>query len=96
MSDIGTPPIKLEAVFNVVSEKIISPSFDVRTKRFSPEIDTGRMLPFYTGDYIVTPKVEQETELQTKNKSMSDNVVVLPIPCSDVDNPFGGRTITIG
>ena len=48
----------------------------------------------YTGDYDITPNVDGEV-LETANKIMIDNVTIKPIPYQDVDNPQGGRTITI-
>lgn len=49
----------------------------------------------YKGDYTVIPKVEEQV-METKNKTMTDNVTVLKIPYSEVDNLSGGQTITIG
>lgn len=49
----------------------------------------------YHGEYTIVPKV-YETELKTKNKFMSDNILVEKIPYSSVDNLAGGQTLTIG
>lgn len=49
----------------------------------------------YHGAYKVIPKVTEQ-ELETKNKLMSDNVLVGEIPYSSVDNLSGGQTLTIG
>lgn len=49
----------------------------------------------YKGDYEVIPKVNKQV-LETKNKTMTDDVTVLEIPFSSVDNLSGGQTITIG
>lgn len=55
----------------------------------------GGMLPYYDGVYEVDPrKVSQE--LETGNKSMHENVVVNEIFYSEVLNPQGGNTVTIG
>lgn len=55
----------------------------------------GSPLPYYDGIYEVTPrKVEQI--LDTKNKSMRDDVTVKEIPYLEVSNPQGGITATIG
>lgn len=52
-------------------------------------------LPYYTGAYVVDPrKVEQV--LETKNKSMNDNVVVHAIYYSETLNVGGGNTAYIG
>ena len=68
----------------------------------SPEINLtieegggGAPLPYYEGSYQVRPrKVEQI--LETKNKSMSDDVTVEAINYSEVSNPQGGLTANIG
>lgn len=69
----------------------------------APEIeinlDNGiiRITPeLYTGAYIVTPKIAEETILQTAQKYLENNVRVLEIPVHEVTNPQGGTTVTIG
>lgn len=52
-------------------------------------------LPYFDGAYIVTPKVSSQT-LQTKSKSMDDDIQVQAIPYAEVSNPSGGKTVTIG
>lgn len=55
---------------------------------------SGR-LPNYTGSYEVDPrKVEQI--LETKNKSMRDDVTVNPIFYAETTNLSGGLTAVIG
>lgn len=55
---------------------------------------SGR-LPYYTGEYVVDPrKVEQV--LETKNKSMRDDVTVNPIFYAETTNLSGGLTAVIG
>ena len=49
----------------------------------------------YDGDYIVTPKVNQQT-LPTLNKLMKDDVTIKAIPYYDVGNTSGGSTVYIG
>ena len=51
-------------------------------------------LPSYEGEYVVTPKIEEQT-LETKNKSLVEDVTVLAIPYSEVTNPQGGETVNI-
>ena len=60
------------------------------------EVGGGGRLPYYQGEYEITPKAYDETVLNTKNKSLKDDVKVLEIPFSKVSNPQGGYTITIG
>lgn len=57
-------------------------------------IGTGGRLPNYEGDYNIIPKVQAQ-ELETKNKSMTDNLVIEEIPYSEVSNPSGGNTVNI-
>lgn len=52
-------------------------------------------LPYYEGEYELTP-VWEDVTLQTKQKSMSDNVTMQAIPYAEVDNPSGGVTVIIG
>ena len=54
---------------------------------FMPEI--------YTGEYTVVPTFDAQT-LQTKSKTMRDDVTVHSIPVSEVTNPQDGITLTIG
>jgi len=49
----------------------------------------------YSGDYVVKPAPFLEQTLETNNKLMQDNVVVLEIPYYEVSN-ISGKTIIIG
>jgi len=54
----------------------------------------GGRLPYYDGRYVVNPrKVPQD--LETKNKSMRDDVTVNAINYSETANPYG-ETVVIG
>jgi hypothetical protein len=48
----------------------------------------------YDGDYIITPKIEEQM-MPTKDKVLTDNVVVKSIPIYRVTNQTGGTTIYI-
>lgn len=50
---------------------------------------------FYAGEYAVVPTFDAQT-LQTKSKTMKDDVTVQSIPVSEVTNPQNGITVTIG
>lgn len=52
-------------------------------------------LPYYEGEYEVTPKWE-DIVLETKQKSMRDDVIVTEIPYLEAENPQGGVTVVIG
>ena len=55
----------------------------------------GRKEP-YEGPYTVTSESDALQILQTENKVMTENMVVLPIPYSETSNPKGGLTVFIG
>lgn len=46
----------------------------------------------YVGDYTVTPKAFDTTTLETKDKVMDDNVLVLEVPYHET---YNGKGITI-
>ena len=50
----------------------------------------------YTGEYLVVPKVAEQTVLETENKTMTDNVTVERIPMYEASNDAGGNTLSIG
>ena len=53
-------------------------------------------IPVYDGAYSVTPKVYEETTLETKQKLMQNNVTVSRIPQYQVSNDADGVTLIIG
>lgn len=53
-------------------------------------------VPYYYGNYDVTPLAWQETLLKTKGLRMYDDVIVREIPYTEVSNPSGGYTVSIG
>lgn len=55
---------------------------------------SGR-LPNYIGDYVVDPRKVAQT-LETKNKSMTDDVTVNAIYYAETSNLGGGYTAYIG
>lgn len=50
----------------------------------------------YKGEYVVTPKVEEETLLATNGLLMTDDVRVLEIPYFETINDSDGYTVYIG
>lgn len=51
--------------------------------------------PHYTGEYIVEPKLEDQT-LQTADTILDDDVLVKKIAVSYTTNLQGGKTVYIG
>lgn len=58
-------------------------------------VNGGGNYDVYDGEYVVTPKKDQEQILETKEKLMADDVTVLKIPYFETSNPFDGQTIFI-
>ena len=52
-------------------------------------------LPEYEGTYIVEPTFEAQA-LETTKKSLYDDIKVNEIRLTEVVNPAGGKTFTIG
>lgn len=57
---------------------------------------SGGGSPPYTGEYDVTPQVQSDIVLYTRNKQMTENVLVRKIPQHEVSNVSGGKTLIIG
>ncbi len=57
---------------------------------------SGGGSPPYTGEYDVTPNVRNDIVLYTRNKLMTENVLVRKIPQHEVTNASGGKTLIIG
>lgn len=55
----------------------------------------SKPLPYYEGEYELTPVWENVT-LETKQKSMKEDVTMQAIPYAEVDNLAGGKTVIIG
>lgn len=55
----------------------------------------GPVYPVYHGPTVVTPKVRESTELETRNKVVQANIVVEEIPYFETSNPKG-LTFIIG
>lgn len=50
----------------------------------------------YSGSYEITPEVNNDISLSTRNKIMKENLTVLKIPLIEVSNESGGKTLIIG
>lgn len=59
-----------------------------------PSASTGEY-DVYEGDYIVTPRVAQQT-LPTAQRLMQADVLIKEIPYAEVTNVSNGKTVTIG
>lgn len=52
-------------------------------------------VPYYDGEYVVTPRAWNETILPTKEKQMRDDVTVLRVPYYETHNDKDGMTAYI-
>lgn len=50
----------------------------------------------YDGQYILTPLPSVDQILRTKNKLLTEDIIIEPIPYAEVSNNAGGKTVTIG
>lgn len=57
---------------------------------------SGQYFPDYEGEYQVTSSLYDVQTLETRNKRMTANMEVRPIPIYTVQNQSGGYTVTIG
>ena len=84
----------IEFDIQVNNELDISINGQDNTLDMTIEHGSGGKLPVYDGEYEVIPKIEEQS-LATKNKSMTDDVHIQPIPYSEVSNTEGGVTVNI-
>ena len=81
-------------VLVIEPKKEISLEIEAKTGiELEVQFPTGKHYPVYEGDYIVTPKVFEQS-LETADHLMEDDVTVLEIPYAEVSNPHG-TTVTI-
>lgn len=59
----------------------------------SPTISTS-ILPVYDGDYVITPG-RTSVVLETKNKKVTDNIVINPIPQNYGLITWNGSVLTV-
>lgn len=80
---------------------ILKVKFSEVTQRFSAKMGEIHTVTEYiggekyTGEYEVTPKVEEQT-MPTKDKVLLDDMTVKAIPFFNVSNTSGGSTVFIG
>lgn len=81
---------------NITSKKSLKGSITTKEK-ISGFVNVGGMISQepYEGSYEVTPTIEQQI-LQTKNKTMVDDLTIKSIPYAEVTNTSNGITVTIG
>lgn len=85
--NIPLQPVEIKVSGNIVVDK---------TQSISGNLSIGAIHSTkYTGDYIVIPKVTEQT-LETAHKLMTDDVTIKEIPFSKVSNIFNGYTVNIG
>ena len=79
-------------------DELLIPEIELEVKETEDiilKVEEGSMPDAYHGNYVVIPKPDIEQKLDTKNKSMSDDVTVTEIPYHEVSNQQG-TTVIIG
>ena len=81
---------------SIASKKSLKGSITTKEK-ISGFVNVGGTIrqESYDGSYEVTPTIEQQI-LQTKNKTMINDLTIKSIPYSEVTNTSNGITVTIG
>ena len=87
--EFGVSDVEFEMELGVSDVK-----FDIAVEGL--QIVTIGKLPMYDGVYTVDPLAKSATVLQTKGKSMADNITVNKIRQLEVSNTAGGNTLIIG
>ena len=59
------------------------------------EVQGAGDYPFFKGEYVITPAVNEQ-KIKTSKKVLIDDVTVLPIPYAEVQNFANGKTVIIG
>lgn len=59
------------------------------------EVKGAGEYPFFKGEYVITPAVNEQ-KIKTSKKVLIDDVTVLPIPYVEVQNFANGKTVIIG
>ena len=79
------------------SENQFQTSFASPTSIFAISFGSvvGVAAEVYRGEYTVVPAITDQV-LVTKEKMMKDNMTFMAVPKQIVDNPSGGKTVTIG
>lgn len=81
---------------SIASKKSLKGSITTKEK-ISGFVNVGGMIQqeSYDGSYEVIPTIGQQI-LQTKNKTMVNDLTIKSIPYSEVTNTSNGITVTIG
>ena len=72
-----------------------NPNQNVGIRQDVITVSVYRDLPKYEGAYDITPRVVEQ-KMETKDKVMTDDVIIKSIPVSRVENNSGGNTVIIG
>ena len=86
---------KLKEVANSIREKTNTTEL-MRIDQMDELIKSisGSELPNYQGEYVISPGFEPII-LDTDEKSMRENMLILPISVKEVSNPSNGKTLII-
>lgn len=89
-------PLEVAVDVSIDSEVFVDTSLDEDIEMgLGVDISVGGGGVPYKGDYIVAPKPFSSTTLETRGRTLSDDVTVLEIPYFETSN-VSGLTIYIG
>ena len=84
--------VRIEKRKEIGARMVREPPFSVRMENVSISQDGAEE---YEGVYTILSSAEEQT-LETKNKKMTEDLQILPIPTFEVENQAGGKTFIIG
>ena len=85
----------VKVVGYIVAVQDISGAVVLNQPSLSGTVDTaGTTIPGYEGEYTVTPQAVEQI-LQTKDKLLTDNIVINPIPSNYGLITWNGSTLTV-
>lgn len=79
-------PLEIHIPLKIVDEPVI---------KLKVSDSGGGIFPIYSGETVITPKVREQTELETAKKTVLQNIVVEEIPYYETSN-IKGITFIIG
>lgn len=91
--------ILCQQLYQLAAKTGYSGTFEEFKEHFGAYLNTdGSLIDYdvYTGEYEVTALPNVEQILRTKNKLVTHDIVIEPIPYYETSNDAGGYTVVIG
>lgn len=93
--DLYSGRIQADGVLTGTLSAVSALSGSISVAQTTPDIIVSEY-PDYSGEYTVIPDPSQDQVLNTKNKTLRNDLEIKKIPYFETGNPQGGKTIIIG